>query len=209
MQNGGTWTFTNSAPKPADKPRQQLQPVPETPDAQGMEAVARSLFKKHARRPHLLCWWLHFSAAGAACRTNAVSKPHAAAAAGKCDQGHKEGAASTFFHLSFSVKAMAPKVADADRTKRVEDSIAKYITTNCMEGILVRAHQGTTLRIEVAIRLLLPCRRLDVGCGGWTAACLLKPSAFGMKLKGGPSQCACPQRVARSFKLDRDCETLF
>jgi hypothetical protein len=116
----------NSTPKPANKPRQQLQPVLETSDTQGMEAVACSFFQEmpvDGRRqgdPTYCAGGCHFSAAGAACRTNAVSKPHAAAAAGKCAQGHKEGAASTFFHLSFSVKAMTPEVADADRTKRVE-----------------------------------------------------------------------------------------
>ncbi len=101
-----------------------------------MEAVAYSFFEEKPVAGNT-AGGCHFfaSAAGTSCRTNPGSKPDAAADTGKCAQEPKEGAESTFFHLSFSAKA--PGAAAADRTERIEESNANYITLNYMEGILV------------------------------------------------------------------------
>ena len=102
----------------------------------------------------------YFSAAGAACGTDAGSEPrvHAAAAAGECAHGPEAVAASTdlrvstFFHMSFTVDTKMSEQAAAYWTKLFEESVAQYVVGNCEEGLLVRTYHDTTLFLQLAFR---------------------------------------------------------
>ena len=138
-----------------------LQPVLELSDTQavGIEAAARVFFIESpapiataAGSTHgtpILCGdGGHFSAVAGV--TESKPRAHAAAATGECEASEKNS--STFFHMSLTVTATRPEQAAADWTKRVEDSVASYVATNCEEGILVRAYHDSTLRLHVALR---------------------------------------------------------
>ncbi len=57
---------------------------------------------------------------------------------------------STFFHMSFTVTAKTLGQDAAEWTKGVADSLEKYISKNCVEGIVVRSYHDTTLQLEAA-----------------------------------------------------------
>ncbi len=133
MQSGSGWRFVDGAPKPVKKSerssgngslpvQQPHQPVLELYNAQGTEAAALAFFVEitpgpitfaacsRQGVPFLYYGGGNFSAAGAACSTDASPKPHAhaAAAAGESllgpttEEASTDSRKSTFFHVFYS-----------------------------------------------------------------------------------------------------------
>ena len=174
MKSGSGWRFVDGAgPKPVEKPAQpslqvQLprQPVLELSDTAGMVAVARSFFVGRPPVPMtiatgstqgcpiLCCGGGNFSATGAAFRKQ--PRAHAAAAAGEsvlgptAEEASTDSRHSTFFHMSFTVTIKMLGQDAAEWTKGVEESLATYVSKNCVEGIVVQSYHDTTLQLEAA-----------------------------------------------------------
>ncbi len=55
---------------------------------------------------------------------------------------------STFFPMSFIVTAKTLRQDAAEWTKGVADSLEKYVSKNCVEGIVARSYHDTTLQLE-------------------------------------------------------------